>query len=97
MIGNLNVPRNIFLAGRDVRKHRGQQIVRSHALNLRGNFLAPLEAQKSESPIRIPAPARSEDGRSQSGLLKYRLHRFGAQEMKNVSQRKTMLLGQRDV
>src|SRR5580692_3767787 len=97
MVGDLNVSRNIFLARSDVREHRGQQIVRAHALNLRWNFLATLKTQQRESAIRIPAPAGAEYRRSQSGLLEDRLNRLRIQKMKNVGQRKTVLLGQRDV
>ena len=97
MIGNLNVAHDIFLAGSHIGEHRRQQIIGPHALNLGRNFFAALKAQQRQRAIGIPAPAGSEDRRSQRRLLQNRLHRFGIQEMKNVSQRKAVLLGQRDV
>ena len=97
MIGNLNVADDVFLAGGDVGENRSQQIVGAHALNLRRNFLAALKAQQRQRAIGVPAPARAEDRRSQRGLLQNRLHGFGVEEMKNIGQRKAVLLGQRDV
>ena len=46
MVRNLDVAFDIFLAGGDIRKDRGQQIVGTNALNLWRNFLAALEAQQ---------------------------------------------------
>ena len=97
VVGNLNISHDIFLASGHIGEHRGQQIVRPHALNLRGNFLATLKTQQRQRAIGVPAPASAEDGRSQRSLFQNRLHCLRTQKMKNVSQRKTVLLGQRDV
>src|SRR5438067_13651980 len=61
MVGNLNVAHDVFLAGSYVRENRCQQIIRTHALNLRRNLLAALKAQQRESAVRVPTPARAED------------------------------------
>jgi len=97
MIGNLPIAFDIFKACRGVRKHRGQQIVRTHPLDLRRNFFPTLKAQQSQRPVRIPSPARAKNRRIQRRLLQNRLHRFGLQKMKYVAQGKAVLFGQRDV
>ncbi len=93
----MNVAFDVFLASGDVGEDRGQQIVGAHALNLWRNFLASLKSQQRQRAIGVPAPAGAEDRRSQRGLFQDRLHRFGIEEMKNIGQRKAVLLGQRDV
>ena len=85
MIRNLPIALNVLKAGRRLRKHGRQQIVGAHALNLRRNFLAILKAQQRQRPIRVPAPARPEDGRIQRRLLQDRLQRIGLQEMKYIA------------
>ena len=97
MIGNLDVTGDIFLTRGHIGEYRGQQVVRTHALNLRRHFLSTLKTQKRERAVSVPTPARAEDRRSQGGLLEDRLNGFGIQEMKNVSERKTVLLRQRNV
>src|ERR1039458_9796177 len=97
MIRNLPLALDIFEASRRVWKHRRQQIVRPHALNLRRHFLAILKTQQRQRPVRIPAPARGKDRRIQRSLLENRLYRIRLQEMKHIAQRKTVLLGQRNV
>jgi len=61
MIGNLNVADDVFLAGSYVRENRCQQIIGTHALNLRRNLLAALKSQQRQSAVRVPTPARAED------------------------------------
>jgi len=97
MIGNLDIAFNVFLARRYVGKNRCQKIVAADALNLRWNFLAALEAQQRQRTVRVPAPARGEDGRSERRLLQNLLHRFCLQIVEDIAQRKTVLLGQCDV
>src|SRR6266480_2349369 len=97
MIGNLDVAGNVFLTGGNVGEDRRQQIVGAHTLNLRRNFLAALKSQEGEGAICIPAPPRSKDWRSAGRLYQDVLHSFGTQEMKNICQRKAVLLGQSDV
>src|ERR1700685_15691 len=97
MIRNLALALNIFETSRRIGKSQSQQIVGSHPLNLRRNFPASLEAQQGQRAPRIPAPARAKNRRIQRRLLQNRLYGFRLQEMKNVAQRKTMLLGQSNV
>ena len=61
MVGNLDVSLNVFLACGYIRKDGGEKIVRAHALDLRRNFLAPLETQKGQRAVCVPAPARAKD------------------------------------
>ena len=97
VIGNLDVADNVLLARGHVGKDRRQKIVAANALNLRRNLLAALEAQQRQRAVGVPAPARREDGRGQRRLLQNFLHRLGLQIVKDVAQRKAVLLGQRDV
>src|SRR2546430_466695 len=97
MTGNLDIAGNVFLAGSNVGKDGRKQIVGAHALNLRRNFLAALESQQGQRTICIPAPPRAKDWRSARRLYQDVLHSFGTQEMKNVGQRKAVLLGECDV
>ncbi len=66
-------------------------------MNLRRNLLATLKTQESEGAASVPSPARTEDWRIQHSLLQNGLHGFRLQEMENVAEWKTMLLGQRDI
>src|SRR5713101_1176003 len=97
MVRDLDVAFDVLLAGRDIREHRGQQIVGTHALDLRRNFLAALKTQQCEGTCCIPAPAGLKNGSGERRLLQNRRHGFRVQEMKNIGQRETVLLGQRDV
>ena len=97
MLREINIAFNIFLARRHVGKDRGEQIFRAHALDLRRNLFSSLEAQQGERAICIPAKTGSEDGREQRGLLQNIFHRLRRKEVEDVAQRKTVLLGQRNV
>ena len=97
MIRNLPLPINILEARCCIRKHRGQQVIRPHPLNLRRNLLAILETQQRQRSVCIPPPARPKNRRIQRRLLQNRLHRIRIQKVKNVPQRKAVLLRQRNV
>ena len=97
MVGNLNVAHDVFLAGSYVRENRCQQIIRTHALNLRRNLLAALKAQQRQRAVRIPTPTRAEDWRRERRLLEHRLHSLGSEKMKHIGERKAVLLGEGDV
>src|ERR1039458_1915633 len=97
MVGNLNVALDVFLAGGYIRENRGQQIVGAHALDLRWHFLAALKTQQSQRSGRIPTPAGLKDGRGERCLFQDRRHAFRMQELKNIRQRKAVLLGERDI
>src|SRR5271163_1150612 len=94
MIGNLDITFDIFLTGGDIGKNRCEQIIRAHALNLRRHFLAALKTQQGKRSRGIPSPARPKDRRSQRRLLQNRRHGFRMQKLKNIGQRKAVLLGQ---
>ena len=85
MIGNGDISNDIFLAGDGLRKHRGQQILGAHTLNLRRDFLAALEAQQRQRAAGRPAPAHSEKRRREDGLLEHFLHGGGLQVMEDVA------------
>src|SRR5579885_2557998 len=97
MIWNLAVTGDVFEARSGIRKDRGQQIVRSHALNLRRDFLTSLKTQKGERAIGVPAPPSSKNRGIQCSLFQDRLHSFGLQKPEDVREREAMLLRQCNV
>ncbi len=98
MVRNLNIALDVLEASRHVGEDRGQKIVGSHALDLRRNLLASLEAQQGERAVGVPAPARLKDGRAgEHRLCKHVSHGLRLEEVKDVGERKAVLLGERDV
>ena len=97
MIGDVTLALNIFEAGSGVGKNGCEQIVRAHALNLRWNFFSILKTEQRERAVRVPPPACGEDRRVERRLFQNRLHSCRLQKVEDISQRKTMLLSQRDV
>src|SRR5271169_1063917 len=97
MVWDFNVARNVFLAGQRLRKYSGEQIVRTHALNRRWNFLPAHETEQRERAAGNPAPARGEDRRGQHCLFEQLFDARGLQEMKNVGERKAVLVAERNV
>src|SRR3954452_25542810 len=94
MIRNLTISLNVLVASRGIGKYRRQQILRPNSLDLRRNFLTILKTQQRERPVRIPPPARSEDRKMQCRLLQNRLYGLCIQKVKNIGERKPMLLRQ---
>ena len=71
MVGNANFSGQIFSAGDLIGEAGGEQIVGAHALQGRRNFVASGEAQDGESALRVPFPARAEQGRREHGLREH--------------------------
>src|SRR4029079_9417957 len=67
------------------------------SLDLRRDLLSSLEPQQSQGAIGIPPPSRAENRRRQRALLENGLNALSVQEMKDICQWKTMLLGKRNV
>ena len=97
MVGDHDWPVGIFLALCNVRKHRCQQISRARALYLERDLFAVPVAQQRQCAIRVPAPACLQQRREQRRLLQNFLHRVFMQEVKNISQRKAVLLSQGNI
>ena len=97
MVGNLDVAFDVLEAGGDVREDRCQEIIAADALYLRRNLLATLKPQQREGAVGIPAPARTEDRRRQSCLLKNFVHGFQLQIVKNIAKREAVLFGECNV
>src|SRR5260370_27890596 len=97
MIGDGDVTRNVFLASKRFWKNGGQQIVGTHALDLRRNFFPTAKAKQGQRAPNIPAPARGEERRSQHGLLQSRAYGIGMEKMADVSEREAMLFSERDI
>ena len=60
VIGDSDVALDVFLACLRFGEHGGKQIVRTHALDRRRNFLATSKTQEREGAASVPAPACSE-------------------------------------
>jgi len=97
MMRNHNFAGNILLACQRLRKNGCEQIVRPHALNGWRNFFTAHEPQESKRATGRPSPARREDRRIQDRLLEQMLKARGVQEAKNIGERKTVLLAQRNI
>src|SRR5207302_5821759 len=92
VIGNLDVADDVFLAGGHVGENRCQQVVGTHALDLRWNFLAAVKAQQGQRASGIPAPTGAENGRCECRLFENRLHRFRLKKLEDIGKRETVLL-----
>src|SRR6476660_1874347 len=97
MVRDDDWPISIFLALRHIRKHRGQQIGGTGTLYLKWNLLAVPVPEQGQSAVRVPAPTRFQQWREQRRLLQNFFHRVLMQEVKNIGQRKAVLLSQRNV
>src|SRR5258708_35808437 len=97
MIGDGDVIRNVFLASKRFRKNGGQQIVGTHALDLRRNFFPTAKAKQGQRAPSSPAAARGEEWRSQHGLLQNGAHGIGMEKMEDVGKQGAMLVAERDI
>src|SRR6266403_2847196 len=97
MIGDGDVTRNVFLASKRFWKNGGQQIVGTHALDLRRNFFPTAKAKQGQRAPSIPAPARGEEWRSQHGLLQNGADGIGMEKMEDGGEREAMLFAERDI
>ena len=73
VVGDLQLARQVLGAGDLVGKYRGEQILRGHAGELRGDLLAAAEARQGQRDGGAPAPARGKHRRGAE-----RLHEQGA-------------------
>ena len=92
MIGNADVADDVFLTGGLIRKHRGQQIVGAHALDLRRHLASAREPQHGQRARRVPSPAHFEHRRRQHRLRQHFFDGFLAQELEDQLERKAVLL-----
>ena len=97
MIGKYNLALDIFLAGQRFGKYSSQQILRAHALDGRGHFFTAHEAEQGQRAPGCPAPARGKNRRGQHGLLQQRTYRGGMKKIKNIGQRKTVLVAEGNI
>ena len=97
MIGNPDVALDVLEARRDLREDGGHQIIALNALDVRRDLLAALEPQQRERAVGVPAPACAKDGRGQRRLLENFFDRLHLEVVKYVTERKAVLLSERDV
>ena len=90
MIGNLAFAHDVFEAGDLVGKHRGQQVFRLHALDLRRHLGAAREARQRQCGAGVPAEAQREHRRVQQRLGQHVVHGIGVQVARDFVQRKTV-------
>ena len=64
---------------------------------MKRNLLSVAKPRQGQGSCRVPAPASAEDRRSERGLLKNAPNGFRSQKVKDIGERKTVLLAQRDV
>ena len=97
VVGDLDIALDVFKAGGDVGEDGGEEVVASHALNLRRDFLAVLEAEECEGAVGVPTEAGGEDGRAgEYGLLKNLLDGFGLEEVEDIGEGEAVLFGRGD-
>ena len=96
MVGNLAVAGDVLQAGQLVREHRGQEVLRFHALERRGNFApAPLPRQRQRAR-RVPPPADREHRRIQQCLHQQIAHRSAVKIAEDFVQREGVLRAERE-
>ncbi len=96
VIRDPNLTREVLRARRLIRKDRGQQVVRAHALNRCRDLAAAGESKHRQRARTVPAPAGREHRRREHRLRQDPFHRRKRQEAEHGIQGKAVLLGQRD-
>ncbi|MCW0461171.1 hypothetical protein NB717_002239 [Xanthomonas sacchari] len=79
VLGNLALADQVLRAGHLVGKHRGQQILGLHPLQLRRDLAPAGEARQRQRIGGVPAPAHAEQRRVQQRLYQHVQRRRGAQ------------------
>ncbi len=97
VIRYLNVTGHRLRTRRGMRKHAREQIVGTRALHLRGHALPLLHAQQLQAATGGPAPSILEQRRRNAGLLQQLARGELGEVLEDVTQRKTVLLGERYV
>ena len=95
VIGNLPLADDVFETGNLIRKHRGEQILGFHALQLRCHLLAAGKARQGQRRGRRPAPAHAKQRRIEQGLDEDVLRRRRMQVTRYLDQRKAVAGRQR--
>src|SRR5258706_12457288 len=97
MIGDGDVTRNVFLASKRFWKNGGQQIVGTHALDLRRDFFPTAKTKQGQRAPSIPAPARGEERGSQHGLVQNGAEGIGVGEREEVEEGGGRLFAEGDI
>ena len=91
VVGNLAIAAGQVLgAGKLIGEHRRQQILRVHALKLRGLLLAVTEPPHGERDARVPAPVHAEQRRIEDRLRQHVPHRFARKVTRDVLEREAV-------
>src|SRR5487761_1281024 len=94
---NLDVANDGFKASGGLREDIGEEIFGARALDLRCDALAFGEAKQLQTASGGPTPTGFEDGRRDGGLFEQFLYGLLRKKLENVGERKTMLLGERNI
>ena len=87
VVGDLDRPGGVVLAGGGLREHGGHQVVGLHALD-RGRVAPPVaEAQDHQRTVEVPPPAGLEHGRVEDGVLEGVDDRSGSDTYRGTSSR----------
>ena len=90
-------PVDVFLAGGNIGKDGGQQIVGANALDLWRDLLPALEAQQRERAVASQRQRVPKMGESSAACSRMSCTVFGCRNSKDIGQREAVLLGERDV
>ena len=97
MIRNLAIAARQVLRARElVREHRGQQVFRVGALELRRRLLAVAEPPNRERDRRVPAPVRAEDRCIEHGLHEHVAHGGAREITRHFVEREAVHRAERD-
>src|ERR1700678_2200974 len=97
MVGNLNVADDGFKARCSLRKYAGHEVFRARALYLGSDPLPLGKTQQLQAASCRPPPSRLEDRGGDRCLFEQLFRGLLVQELEDVHQCKTVLLGERDI
>jgi hypothetical protein len=99
VIGNFDISDDILLAGDALAEKRPPANLRRACAESAAEFSCRLGKRSKRQRAR-PASQRQrtvKSGDASTGLFEHFLHGFGVQVMKDIAQRKTVLLAERDI
>ena len=96
VVGDLDRPADVLLAGGGAGEHGGEQVVALHPLEGRRHLLPAAEAQHDQAAVQVPPPAALEDRLVEDRLLQRGSDRGRAEEAGDVGEREAVVRPERD-